>query len=417
MDLCDSSKRSYSSSSSSETEVKEIKEPPLKKSKITHLSNEISCCSCHESYVPYLLLIGCSNRHTMCHLCTRMFISSKIIMNKFPRYFPGKISSTGELECPMCRESINGLTNMFIFNEDHNSEATYICPYKELLSSETTRTIGCYKKFTLTELHKHLIQLHNQTIKCPNCSTWLCDGEKNMEDLLQFHIMKHCQEIKCYGCDRTSNMINMYMHSIIGIDRVCETAQQMFQTFGQQLSECFYLFENNENMTQLATTMMRWVVQYIYQRQFGTDVGIDVFGKEFHRIFNAFIVQAFCHIHATLVDTDVTTLLNNILQLTKGTNRNEYEENVLLLTSAFSKKRQLRLDRMSRLPFFYRILIMTMSDFQFAQKITKKYPKNLTITEQADINKLIEVYQKIITEETLPTLTFQFPGLTNESTS
>jgi len=401
---------------------------PTKKAKLTHrsesgLTQETICCSCHETYVPYLLLIGCSNRHAMCHLCTRMFVSSKIIMNKFPRYFPGKMSSAGDLECPMCRESINGLTNIFVFTEDRdpndmNPEVfTYICPYKELLPSETTCTIGCYKTFSLSDLQKHLIQQHNQTVKCPNCAQWLCDGEKNMEDLLQFHIMKHCQAIKCYGCERTSNMLNMYLHSIIGVDRVCETAQQIFQSFGQQLSECFYLFENNENMTQLSTMLMRWIVQYIYQRQFNNgEVALDVFGKEFHRIFNGFIVQVFAHIHAPLIDSDLATLQNTVLQLSKSsTNRNEYEEQILLLTSSFSKKYQLRMDRMSRLPFFYRILVMALSDFQFAQKLTKKYPKNLTVAEQSDISKLIEIYEKLISvdpsHQPIPTFTFQLPIL------
>jgi len=230
-----------------------------------------------------------------------------------------------------------------------------------------------------------------------------------MEDLLQFHVMKHCQDVKCYGCDRTSNMLNMYMHSLIGRDRVCDTAKQLFHSFGKHLSECFYLFEDHENMTQLSTMMLRWVAQYLYQRQNGPELGLDVFGKHFHRIFYAFVLQVFCRIHSPLVDTEFATLLNKVLELASKSDRNEYEENILLYTSAFAHQYGRRLDHVSQLPFFYRLIVMSLSDFQHAQKLIKRYPKNITPTEQADISKLVDVYQQIIPEETMSTITLQFP--------
>jgi hypothetical protein len=317
-------------------------------------------------------------------------------MNKFPRYYPGKINSTGDLECPVCRESINGVTNMFVFQESTTINATFICPYKELLPDQSAPS-SCSQEYKLLDLQKHLIQTHNQTVKCPNCSQWLCDGEKNMEDLLHFHIMKHCQDIKCHGCDRTSNMINLYMHSIIGLDRTCDTAQQLFQIFGQQLAESFYLFEPSENLTELATMMMRWNIQYLYRRQFGPELGVDIFGKEFHRIYYGFVFQVFCQIHAELAEMESLHLLNKLFQLLRTNHKNEYEENILLLTLSFSKNRQLRLDRISHLPFLYRILVMTVSDFENAKYMAKKYPKNITATEQTDIDKLAEFVTRLIT--------------------
>jgi len=391
----------------------ESPEPPRKRPRVFRPTEKMrpfvqstSCCSCQEENVPYLLLVGCSNGHLICHLCTRMFVSSKITMNQFPRNFPGKLSSVGNLECPVCRENVNGITNLFVLEEIGEETKTHSCPYTELIQKDVISTIKCDKNMSLPELHKHLIQYHNQTIKCPNCSQWLCDGEKNMEDLLQFHIMKNCQNIKCFGCDRTGNMLNMYMHSIIGRDNSCNTAKQMFSSFGQQLSECFYVFQASENITQLATAMMTWLVQYLYQRVIGTDVGIDVFDRSFARIFYAFILQAFCKIHAPLIQSDMITLINKILKQSKGLESSEYEEDILLMTSEFAKVNNQRLDRISKLPFCYRILIMTLSDFQYAKKIANNYPRNITPVEQAEISKLIELYETIIPDES-PVITFQ----------
>ena len=388
-------------------------QPPRKKPRLLQPTDKMrpfvkstSCCSCQEENVPYLLLVGCSNGHLICHLCTRMFVSSKITMNQFPRNFPGKLSSVGNLECPVCRENVQGITNLFVFEEIGSEAKTHTCPYTELLHADVISNIKCDKSMSLQELHKHLIQYHNQTVKCPNCSQWLCDGEKNMEDLLQFHIMKNCQNIKCFGCDRTGNMLNMYMHSIIGRDNSCNTAKQMFSSLGQQLSECFYVFQASENITQLATLMMTWLVQYLYQRVIGTDVGIDVFDRSFARIFYAFILQAFCKIHAPLIQSDMITLINKILKQSKALESSEYEEDILLMTSEFAKVNNQRLDRISKLPFCYRILIMTLSDFNYAQKIANNYPRNITPVEQAEISKLIELYETIIPEDT-PVITFQ----------
>jgi len=338
-------------------------------------------------------------------------------MNQFPRYFPGKLSSIGVLECPVCKEQINGLTNLFVLEDSETANnCDYQCPYNEVLTKHVTAEIGCTKKMKLSDLHKHLIQFHNQTVKCPNCSTWLCDGEKNMEDLLQLHIMKNCQTIKCHGCDRTGGMLNMYLHSIIGRDNACCTAKQMFTSFGNQLSDCFYVFEETENITQLSIQMMTWMVQYLYQRHIGPDIGVEVFGRQFHRIFYGFLLQVFVKIHAPLMNTDIVGLLNKILKLAKSNNADEYQEDILLMTSEFAKQHNQRLDRISKLPFSYRILVMTMSDFSYAKRIASKYPKNISAEEQSEISRLIELFEAILPEDnSQSTITFQIPDVFRSS--
>ena len=325
-------------------------------------------------------------------------------MNQFPRHFPGKISTLGTLECPLCREPLNGLSNLFVLEDMEAKDEGFQCPYDELLSNEVTNRIECGKLMKLTDLHRHLIQFHNQTVKCPNCSQWLCDGEQNMEDLLQFHIMKNCQMIKCHGCDRTGNMLNMYMHSVMGQDHVCNTAKQMFHSFGQQLAECFYVFEETESLDELAHLMLMWLVQYMYQRHIsvraevfrGSSSAIEVCSPQFARIFNAFILQCFAKIHAPLIQSDLATVLNKLLKLIARTNTSNFEEEILLLTSEFSKLYNQRLDKMSRLPFCYRILVMSLSNVVQAKIIAGQYPKDLTSSEQAEISKLIELYEMIL---------------------
>ena len=362
-------------------------------------TNPPACCSCMEENMPYLVMTGCSNRHLICHVCARMFVSSKIVMNQFPRYFPGKVSTMGDLECPLCRESIHGVSNMFV-SDGIPEDTLHDCPYSELVDCKVA-------KLKLKDLQKHLITAHNHTVKCPNCLEWLTDDEKNTGDLLQFHIMKQCQKVKCHGCDRTGNMINMYMHSAIGSERVCESAKDMFRLFGENLAESSFMFSDTEDLTYLSFNMLRWTVQYIYQRSvqkslrhpqipLSTNASTD---KTFRRIFNGFVLQMFCTLHVD--GDDVSPMLNKLLRLST-TSTGEYEENILLCISGFAQKRQLRLDNISTLPFFYRILVMSLSDCRYSQKLLKSYPKDIAPEEQILIGKIIHLYQKLIPHHPLP---------------
>ena len=94
--------------------------------------NPPTCCSCMEENRAYLVLVGCSNRHMICHVCARMLVSSKIVMQQFPRHFPGKMAHLTDLVCPLCREPINGVTNMFV-TEGLDTTKVYECPYAELM--------------------------------------------------------------------------------------------------------------------------------------------------------------------------------------------------------------------------------------------------------------------------------------------
>jgi len=373
-------------------------EPPKKRSRPTVGDGggiSAVCCLCTEENLPYLLLVGCSNMHTVCHVCARMFVSSKITMNPFPRYFPGKISRFGELDCPLCREPISGLTNMFVSEEPADAKTTFDCPYLELLDTEHAE---CSKPLTFRELHQHLIAAHNHTIKCPNCLEWLCDPEKTIEDVLLFHVMKQCQKVRCHGCDRTGNMMNMYMHSLIGRDSVCESASELFHAFGLGLAECAFLFNDAEDMTHMAISMLRSTMLYLYTRTGAKDAA-RANDRHFRVVFNALIPQLFCAVHAPLIDADFDNAQQNMVDRFRDLSKTpsgEYEETVMLCVSAFAQRHRLRLDSVSQLPFFYRILVMSMSDSRYAQTLFRRCPKTLTAPEQTTMETLIHFYQRLI---------------------
>lgn len=354
------------------------------------------CCSCMEENVPYLVMVGCSNRHTICHVCARMLISAKVVMQKFPRHFPGKVSHVTELDCPLCREPINGITNMFV-TEGLDASKTYECPYAELMEHKEHHAL------TLPELHRHIIRAHNQSVKCPNCLMWLGaednggDDDKSMANLLQFHIMKQCQKVRCYGCDRTGSMINLYMHSSVGGGGdtgppVCESAKDMFRLFGENLAEATFMFEGAEDLTILSSTMIQWTLQYLGQR-FQPDVELNE--REFQRLLWAFVPRMFCGLHAS--DSEASERhVRELLTLSDDEQPHyragAYEEWVLLRISAFAKQRGLRLDSVSTLPFFYRILVMSLSDVNRV----KTSPLQLTVSEKQVMDQWLYFYRRLI---------------------
>lgn len=358
-----------------------------------HRGNPPLCCSCMEENVPYLVMVGCSNRHTICHVCARMLVSAKVVMQKFPRYFPGKISHVTELDCPLCREPINGITNMFV-TDGLDQTRTYECPYAELMEHNE------HKALTLQELHRHIIRSHNQSVKCPNCLMWLgaedssessSSDDKSMANLLQFHVMKQCQKVKCHGCDRTGNMINLYMHSSVGGGGerghpVCESAKDMFRLFGENLAEATFMFNDTEDLTILSATMIRWTLQYFYQR-FQPDAELSE--RDFYRLLWSFVPRMFCGLHAEPESpvADLLALTSDDQQLSGA-----YEEWVLIRLSAFAKQRGLRLDSVSTLPFFYRILVMALSDITRI----KNGVQVLTASEERLVDQWLQFYRRLI---------------------
>lgn len=345
-----------------------------------------SCCSCQEESLPYLVLVGCSNRHTICHVCARMLISSRIVMQKFPQSFPGKISDMSDLVCPLCREPVHGITNMFVDTTD--LPALNDCPYAELLNCKCPQ-------LSAPDLQQHIIKQHNQCVKCPNCLMWLgtvsCDDDRNMSSLLQFHIMKQCKKVKCHGCDRTGNMINMYMHSSIGREGgslVCESAKDMFRLFGESLAESAFMFDEPEDLTFLSSTMMQWTLQYFYHRIKSSESS----DKEFRKLCKAFFLTMFCTIHHGDSTEPIDRDIQDLVEVASSGKQGEYEERILLGVSVFAKHRGLNMDRVSTLPFFYRILVMSLADPDHA----KGYPDDISTEEEAILAQLVHFYGKLI---------------------
>jgi len=354
--------------------------------------NKKMCCSCFEECEPYLLLIGCSNNHTMCHVCSRRFESSHIHMNKFPNSFPCKIGCRKPLNCPLCNESINGISNIFV--QEGKSEC-YTCPYLEFLSDKK-----CEGKFSAKDLQKHLIKHHNKSVICPNCDTWLHPSEnQSVEDILLFHILRKCQSIPCNGCDRKCNMINLHMHSITGNDSICESSQSIFKRFGYNLSEYFFLFDNVETLKHISFTMLKWTVEYIYNR-------IDFCEKPLQNdILIPFIFNCFNEYHKTLPRHNSEEYMN-IMYILENKTKEEYEEYILNQLATYSHNLNLRLDQTSKLSFSYRLILMSLSNYEIAINLWNKKPENVDVEK---VNTLINFYIKIDKEENTRTITFRIP--------
>jgi hypothetical protein len=381
----------------------------LKRRKVHSGFSESSnmCCSCLEEDLPYLLYTGCSNGHVMCHVCSRMFLSVRIVLNTFPSSFPGKINSRQSMNCPLCNETLNGISNIFVFNSETKDDE-YECPYNTLLNKDDAELLNCNEKYTISNLQNHLIKHHNETIKCPNCSKWLSDPDQNIEEILLFHILKHCKQISCNGCDRKSSMINMYLHSLIGREKICDSARNLFKSFGKNLSEYFYLFEGFENLISISSMMLKWITKYIYIRhkqEISSNINVhsDSFNRLFDRTFYIFVFHLFSFFHKDLEiepEDKKSTSLEKILKLLKENNEEEYEEFILIKISSFAHKNKKRLDQISELPFVYRILMMILSDFAETKQIYQKYPKKISDEVTHNVEILLKIYEKMSSSKT-----------------
>lgn len=365
-----------------------------KRSREVPVHHPPTCCSCLEEQVPYLVLVGCSNHHMICHVCARMLVSSKVVMQKFPLAFPGKVSHVGELDCPLCREPINGITNLFV-TEGLDTSQTYECPYAELMEHDAE-----HQAFTLTELHRHIIRAHNQSVKCPNCWLWLgaedndawSTDDKSLANLLQFHIMKQCQKVKCYGCDRTGNMIDMYLHSSVGTGHprllpVCESAKDLLRLFGESLAEATFLFPDGEDLTQLSSTLIRWTLQYFCQRvpSSASEGSPEALVQ---RLLWTFVPRMFCALHGEGTWPELLRLTSRTHHEASGA----YEEWMLLRLSSFAQQRGLGLDHVSTLPLFYRLLVMALSDSDRVQQGLTV----LSASEERVLQQWLQFYQHLI---------------------
>ena len=233
-----------------------------------------TCCSCLEMK-PDLLLIGCSNMHTICHVCSRDYISSKINLSHFPTNFPGNIRSRDALCCPLCQERIHGITNIFCQGTVWKPAR---CPYHEELEPHSRQALGCDTVFPSVELlRNHLLKQHTNSVRCPNCRQWLYgDRADTMEFLLRRHVMMDCHSIECKGCCRTGNMVSMYLHSAIGsgtsaAGSTCDSANVLVQDFTQALHKpkfdiCVFIVDLNRDKPKMTNNFIRFYLYFRFNR-------------------------------------------------------------------------------------------------------------------------------------------------------
>lgn len=378
--------------------------PTMKRRKL-HRVDEV-CCSCQEDHCPDLLLIGCSNNHTICHMCSRMYLSSHLTMESFPRHFPGKISSMGTFKCPVCQERINGISNIFVFSESTQEDELICCPYREDLEEDT-----CQESFDLKGLHQHLLQEHNQTVRCPNCSTWLHDSHKSMEDLLLFHILKHCDQVKCQGCDRESNVLSLYMHSLIESEQACDSSMRMLTEFGHELAKCSSLFtEEKESLSRFAGFLTFTVLQYLYrylQPQGMYQPSLP------ERLYKVFMVKMFVALHCT----ESEERLKALRLVAEENDKEQFDGLVLRSVNTVSEVYSRKISQASCLPYFYRILVMSVSSFADTREWFLHYHtwwNELSVHEKYVIDQMMEKYRALIPHHTT-LVAYQVPSQFAES--
>lgn len=360
---------------------------------------ENTCCSCHEDALPDLLLVGCSNRHTICHVCARLFITSKIKMHHFPRNFPGSINFREDLKCPLCQEFIHGVSNIFVNTEE--DEKLYMCPYHEFLPNEE----NCTSKKTLNDLHQHLLAVHKHTIKCPNCFMWLHKPDMSLDDMLRDHISESCQSIRCLGCKRRGNLVQMYTHSatlnLVSIDdekHVCDASYVLFSDFAKQLSEINIHFETTEYIHSISLVLLQWIIQYTNDCSSGN---IVTFYN--NPIIPKLIAYWFISLH-NFVDSELTRKLKNAIQLNQD---KIYHDLILICITSFAQKYHKKIDAFNELPFIYRLLCMVIMNFNNGKNLFQQL--ELNFEPNSEILSNVERLNKFIPPPQSPRLIFQLP--------
>lgn len=348
-----------------------------------------TCCSCQEANLPHLLLIGCSNQHTMCHVCSRQFLASKLGMHHFPLHSPGMIRSRAELVCPLCQEHINGLTNIFV-PPQVESNASYMCPYHDILPANVVRAHGCQQEMTLSDMQAHILSKHNRIITCPHCNQWLSSPENvSMEKMLQDHVLRECQEVPCHGCERTSNMINLYMHSTVGEGNACDSSKTMFKDFGQALSLCHGLFETSEDMVELATLQLKWVLHYL-----ATRMDLDLDFTTIGRIKGQFLINMYCRLHSRVTD-EPQDVLRQIVAASQT--KQEYSKMFVNHLKDYLLRFNLRLNQSYNLPYFYRLISTLCSNFEDMIQHLKDSAA-MPVEDNAWVENLADQYDNLVPE-------------------
>lgn len=324
----------------------------------------------------------------MCHVCSRRFLASKLGMHHFPLHSPGMIRSRAELVCPLCQEHINGLTNIFVAPHV-DTKALYTCPYHDILPDSVVNEYNCQTEMTLADMHTHILSKHNRIITCPHCNTWLSSSQDvSMEKMLQDHVLRECQEVPCHGCERTSNMINLYMHSTVGDGNSCDSSKAMFTDFGQALALCHGLFDTSEDIVELATLQLKWVLHYL-----ATRLDLDLDFTVIERLKGQFLITMYCRLQARITDDQQEVLQ----QIVASRTEQEYSKLFVTYLKDFLTRFNLRLNQSHKLPYFYRLISTLCSNFHAMQQHLQdsvQMPPEYNIW----VEKLVAQYDNLVPE-------------------
>ena len=359
-----------------------------KRKNYSSLSN--TCCVCQVEHSPHLLMLGCQGGHTMCHVCIRSQLSSNFKMNNFPLSNPAKISVRKDFKCPLCREMLPGISNFFVYHGDKNEEKTLDCPYKELFGKSDSL---CVEKLNLNELQKHIIQKHNQSIKCGYCMEWLRGGDKmSVEEAVYKHVLHHCKKVPCNGCDRKSNTVNLYLHSSLSDSNSCTSGKCMYVEFGNNLPEISFNVENDEEMMGATSRMfLTWVFELLY---FRTTRSLEM--PENRKLMLAeFVMESFLLINrdiSTRTPDQMKDLLKSMIMSGKT---EQYETFIFSLVSKFAKRMNQSVTNLNKLSYFYRLFVMSLSGFENAELLLSPlFDVELEKSDKDIIRDMVEAFKE-----------------------
>lgn len=350
-------------------------------------SRSLQCGICLEENVVCLLLVGCSNHHLICHPCARSLVSANVTMSRFPQYIPGHVRLRQDLHCPQCRESLHGLTNLFV-DIPPSCTPPLTCPYVDMLSETECQHLSCFQPWEHPlSLRQHLIEKHNQAVKCPHCAEWLCQPQQNMENTLLSHVVRHCQHIPCGGCDRLSTMPNLLLHSKRGTDiQTCHSARSLFQTFGRELANAFYLFDQpQEDLTDLGGFLFQTTIDYLLLR---AEHPLTVRSRCLWEILQQ-LYESVCQV----ADEDPSLL--DLLHLGE---EHAYQEGLMKQIAVVAEQYDTAIMNADELPFFLKLLFMTLGRFSLVEKWQQEAPSSLVADDQFVVNQVCQLYEQLIPE-------------------
>lgn len=273
-------------------------------------------------------------------------------MGQFPQCIPAKVTKRNSIPCPMCREQLTGVSNIFV-NMEFSVETAYVCPYMSEISECHQRTLGCNASMTLEQVRSHMIEKHSQSVPCPHCKEWVVgDISRSFEENLFNHITKECTNIPCGGCDRSSNMIGLFFHSDCnGREHGCNSRNGLVEEFAISVNQTC---DGKEALSDMCETILRW--HYINSQHHST--GRIQFSNDSENVFWSSLIHAFANLHMPT---------QNATQMMEGLSRATYENYgtaIHQLMSQYAPFSTQTAASVHTMPYVYRIMSIVFNDFQ-----------------------------------------------------